>query len=118
MKPSSAGPSKGRLITRIDGTASMKGPTFMATRNALTLAELVVVLCLLVALSAVLVPLCSDSLVSAAESVTEASLVQARDATLQYWRDTKYVSLDGVLTVATEAQRFNISWLFNNPVTG
>lgn len=90
----------------------------MATRNALTLAELVVVLCILAALSAIVVPLCSDSLASAAESVTQASLVQARDATLQYWRDTKHVTLDGVVSVATEAQRFQIEWLFNNPVTG
>lgn len=90
----------------------------MTARNAFTLTELVVVLCILVALSAIVVPLCSDRLVSAAESVTHASLVQARDATLQYWRDTKHVTLDGVVSVAVEAQRFDIVWLFNNPVTG
>jgi hypothetical protein len=90
----------------------------MATRNALTLAELVIVLCILVALSGLVVPLCSDNLSSAAESVTLASLAETRDASLQYWRDTKHVVLDGVGSIATEAQRFNITWLFNNPVTG
>ena len=36
---------------------------------------------------------------------------------LQYWHDTKFVQLDGVTTVATELQRFNMAWLFTNPVT-
>lgn len=90
----------------------------MKNRNALTLVELVVVLCILVALSGIAIPLCSDNLASAAESVTRASLAETRKATLEYWRDTKHVTLDGMASVATEAQRFEIQWLFSNPVTG
>ena len=32
--------------------------------------------------------------------------------------DVKHVSLDGVTTVATDADRLNTDWMFANPVTG
>lgn len=89
----------------------------MKTRNAFTLIELIVVLGILAALSGIVLPLCSDTLANANETVTRATLAEARSAMLQYWRDTKFVALDGVNTVASESQRFNLSWLFNNPVT-
>lgn len=88
------------------------------TRQALTLAELVVVLFILVALAGVAAPLCSGQMSTAAQSTTQATLAQARDAVDQYWRDTKFLTLDGVGSVATEANRFNLQWLFADPVTG
>lgn len=90
----------------------------MADRKAVTLAELVVVLFILAALGSLMVPLCSDNMATAADNVTRASLTQIRDAMLQYWQDTHEVVLDGVATTATEAERFDIAWLFSNPVTG
>ena len=89
----------------------------MVTRNALTLVELVVVLCILAALGGLVVPLCSDNIAIAAETVTSASLTEIRDAMLEYWQDTKSVTLDGVSSYAIESQRFDIGWLFSNPVT-
>jgi type II secretory pathway pseudopilin PulG len=89
----------------------------MKTRNAFTLVELIVVLCILISLSGVVVPLCSENLSSANETVTRSTLAEARLAMLLYWHDTKFVELNGVTTVATESQRFDIAWLFANPVT-
>lgn len=89
----------------------------MKTRNAFTLIELIVVLGILAALSGIVLPLCSENLSSASETATRSTLTEARNAMLQYWHDTKFVNLDGVTTVATEPQRFRISWLFANPVT-
>ena len=88
------------------------------TRKALTLAELVVVLFILVALAGLATPLCSEQMAVAAQSTTLATLTRTRDALEQYWLDTKFLTLDGVLTTADEAHRFDIQWLFNNPVTG
>lgn len=90
----------------------------MITRNALTLVELVVVLSVLAALSGLLLPLFSGTIQSANERTTTQSLVATRDALAEYWRDTKHIPLDGVLTVATEANRLHVEWLFHNPVTG
>lgn len=89
----------------------------MATRNALTLMELVIVLCILIALSSLVVPLCSDNVATAAKTVTRASLTEIRDAMLKYWQDTKHVTLDGISSFAVEADRFQLAWLFDNPVT-
>ena len=89
----------------------------MKTRKAFTLIELLVVLGILAALSGVVLPLCSENLTSANETVTRSTLAEGRTAMLQYWHDTKFVQLDGVTTVATELQRFNMAWLFTNPVT-
>ena len=89
----------------------------MKSRNAFTLVELIVVLGILIALGGVVVPLCSDSLTTAAETVTDATLSETRAAVIQYWRDTKHVTLDGVNSLATESQRFEIAWLFADPVT-
>ncbi len=90
----------------------------MKTRNAFTLIELIVVLSILIALGGILLPLCADNLSSAASTVTQATLAETRDAVLQYWHDTKHVTLDGITSLATESQRFDIAWLFANPVTG
>ena len=89
----------------------------MKTRNGFTLIELIVVLSVLVALSGIILPLCVDNLNGANETATRSTLTEARTAMLQYWHDTKFVDLDGVTTVASESQRFNITWLFANPVT-
>ncbi len=94
----------------------MSPTEFSMTRYALTLAELVVVLFILVALAGLAAPLCSGQMSMAAQSTTQATLAQARDALEQYWRDTKHLTLDGVGSVATEQQRFNIEWLLANPV--
>lgn len=89
----------------------------MKTRKAFTLIELLIVLSILAALSGVVLPLCSENLSTANETVTRSTLAEARAAMLQYWHDTKFLNLNGVTTVATEAQRFEIAWLFANPVT-
>lgn len=89
----------------------------MKTRTAFTLIELIIVLSILVALSGLVLPLCSDNLSVATQTATRSTLVEAREAMLQYWHDTKFVALNGVTTVATEAQRFSLAWLFLNPVT-
>jgi len=80
--------------------------------------ELVIVLAILAAVSGVLVPLFTGTLDTAHEVITKQSLVSARDAMQQYWADTKHVTLDGIVSVATEANRFDLDWLFANPVTG
>lgn len=90
---------------------------FTVTRNALSLLELVVVLSILVALSSLVIPLCSGNLTTAAETTTRASLHEIRDAQLKYWQDTKTVTLDGMSSYAIESQRFDLVWLFSNPVT-
>lgn len=90
----------------------------MRSTTGLTLVELVVVLSVLAALSGLLIPLFTGTLQDANEVSTERSLVQIRDAAMQYWLDTKHITLDGVTTVATEANRFDIDWLFASPVTG
>jgi prepilin-type N-terminal cleavage/methylation domain-containing protein len=89
----------------------------MKTRTAFTLIELIIVLSILVALSGIVLPLCSENLTVAKETVTRSTLAEARQAMLQYWHDTKLIDLNGVTTFATEAQRFSLSWLFFNPVT-
>lgn len=88
------------------------------TRKALTLAELVVVLFILIALAGLAAPLCSGQMSQAAQATTQATLAEARSALEKYWSDTKLLTLDGVSSVATESQRFDIPWLLVNPVTG
>ncbi len=90
----------------------------MKTRNAFTLIELIVVLSILIALGGIMLPLYAEHFSSAASTVTQATLAEIRNAMLQYWHDTKHVPLDGITSVATESQRFEIAWLFANPVTG
>jgi len=87
------------------------------TRLALTLLELIAVLCILVALSGIAIPVCSDQLTVARQTATRSTLVEVQRAIQQYWHDTKLVPLDGVNSVATESQRFELVWLFRNPVT-
>ena len=89
----------------------------MRTRTAFTLTELIIVLSILVALSGIVVPLCSENLAVAKETVTRSTLAQAREGMLQYWHDTKFIELNGLTTVASESQRFSLTWLFLNPVT-
>lgn len=90
----------------------------MRTRAALTLAELVVVLAILAAVSGLLVPLFTNTIHDANEIATVTSLVEIRDGMADYWSDIKHVTLDGVTTVATDAQRLQLDWLLANPVTG
>jgi type II secretory pathway pseudopilin PulG len=89
----------------------------MKARHALTLIELIVCLSILIALSGIVIPLCSEHLSSASQIVTRSTLADTAQAIERYWHDTKLVKLDGVSTVASEAQRFNINWLFKSPVS-
>lgn len=91
--------------------------TIVKARKALTLVELIIVLGVLVAISGIVVPLCSSQLSSAAQTATRATLAQVQLAMQDYWLDTKLIPLDGTTTYATEAQRFDIAWLFLSPVT-
>lgn len=88
----------------------------MKSRIAFTLAELIVVLSILIALGGLLLPLCANGVTTASETATRATLAESRTAILQYWHDTKLLQLDGLTTVATESQRFNLRWLFLSPV--
>lgn len=88
------------------------------TRLALTLLELIVVLSVVAALSSITIPLCNNQLISASETATRATLAESQRALQQYWKDTKFLLLDGVATEASENERFDIVWLFHNPVTG
>lgn len=90
----------------------------MRNRVAMTLAELVVVLTVLAAMAGLLVPLFTSTVQDANAVVARSSLVHVRDAVMQYWSDGKYVALDGVTTVASDSNRLQIRWLFQNPVTG
>lgn len=90
----------------------------MRSTTGLTLLELIVVLSVLAAVAGLLIPLFTGTLQNANEVSTERSLVQVRDAVMQYWLDTKHITLDGFASVATEANRFDIDWLFASPVTG
>jgi len=80
--------------------------------------ELVVVLAVLAAVSGLLAPLFTGTIQNANEVATKQSLIQIRDALCDFWNDTKHIPLDGITTVATEANRLSIDWLFANPVTG
>lgn len=90
----------------------------MRLRKGLTLIELVVVLFIVAALSALAIPVLSGTIQNANEVSTRCTLNEVRDAVAAYWRDTKHLSLDGVTTTATEAERFNLDWLFADPVSG
>jgi len=96
----------------------MNGCIETPRRSGLTLIELIVVLLVVAGLSGLLVPLFAGTIQNAQQVATRASLIQIRDALSEYWRDTKHVPLDGVTTVATESDRFDITWLMTNPVTG
>lgn len=87
------------------------------TRLALTLVELIAVLCILVALSLIAIPLSSDQVLRASDTTTRAILAEVQVAMQQYWHDTKFIGLDGINTIADESDRFQIGWLFRNPVT-
>lgn len=89
----------------------------MFSRSAFTLLELISVLCILAALSGVVIPLCNNQIASASQTASRATLVEVEQAIKQYWRDTKNIALDGTSTFANESQRFELSWLFRNPVT-
>jgi type II secretory pathway pseudopilin PulG len=85
-------------------------------RTAHTLTELVVVLAILVGLSCIAIPLFPSYTSTAADTTTRASIATIRDAMLLYWSHTKNITLDGVTTSSTEALRFQIRWMFYNPV--
>ncbi|MDA7980294.1 MAG: prepilin-type N-terminal cleavage/methylation domain-containing protein [Pirellulales bacterium] len=88
-------------------------------RAGVTLVELMIVLVILVGLASVMVPMFANSREDSAERTTRASLVAVRDALTQQHLDTKYIALTGPPeTVAIDATRFHLRWLFHNPVTG
>ncbi len=89
----------------------------MKARRALTLFELIIVLCILVALSGIVIPICDLQMNSASQTATRATLTQVQRAMLDYWHDTKSITLNGTTTFADESERFQIAWLFKNPVT-
>ena len=97
-------------------------PRTRFSRSGLTLVELMIVLIVLVALAGILTPLVATTIEDSMERTTRASLVAVRDAVMRQWLDTKYVSLPGSggspATVASEAERFQIRWLFDSPVSG
>ena len=90
----------------------------MRPRAALSLLELMMVIGTLAALSGMLIPLFTSTIHDGHATATMASLKVVRDAVTQYWSDTKLVTLDGVTTVGTEANRLSLAWLFANPVNG
>jgi len=96
----------------------MNRPPSPFSRDGMTLMELVVVLAVLAGLSGLLVPLLAGTIQTANDVSTERSLVNAQEALMDYWRDTKHITLDGITSVATESNRLSIEWLFENPVTG
>ncbi len=88
-------------------------------RQGLTLVELIIVLVILIGLASLVVPTLVNSREDAAQQTTEASLVATRNALIQQYEDTKYISYLGAPdTVALESNRFHLRWLFDNPVTG
>lgn len=87
-------------------------------RQGLTLIELIVVLAILIGLASLLVPVLTSSREDSAEQTTQASLVALRAAVIQQYQDTRFINYDGTNTVAVEANRFHLRWLFENPVTG
>lgn len=103
---------------------SMEDPSSQ-NRNALTLVELVVVMTILVALAGLVMPRFVSTTQTAKKVATGASMVAVRDAMMQYWLDTKYVSLPGgTATAASDSDttalantnnRFQVRWLFENP---
>ena len=88
----------------------------MRLRKAFTIVEMIVVLCVIAALASLSLPLVSGTLSLAASATTQSTLNEVAHATSHYWSDCKLVVLDGSTTVATEGTRFQIRWLFRNPI--
>lgn len=86
-------------------------------RLGLTLVELVVVLAVIAALAGVLTPVYTGVVADANERATTASLYRIGESTARYWSDAKLVPLDGISTTAIESERFEMQWLFFNPVS-
>jgi len=89
----------------------------MSLRKAFTIIELIVVLCVVAALAGLTLPILSGTHCIAAAVTTQSTLREIGHATSQYWSDCKLLKLDGTTTIATEATRFQIRWLFRNPQT-
>ena len=87
----------------------------MSLRKAFTIAEMIVVLCLLAALATLTLPIMSGTLSVAASATTQSTLREVANATCHYWSDCKTLNLDGIATVADETTRFQMRWLFRNP---
>ncbi|MEM9827983.1 MAG: hypothetical protein AAF958_15435 [Planctomycetota bacterium] len=90
--------------------------------HGLTLIELIIVLIILVGLGGLMIPLFAEVSEDSARSTTSANLVAVRNAVVRQWNDTKLVPLPGPLatpatirTEASEATRFHLHWLFENP---
>lgn len=91
--------------------------TIMPLHKAFTIIELIVVLCVLAALAGLSLPILSGTCSIAATATTQSTLREVSHATSLYWSDCKLLTLDGTTTVATEATRFQVRWLFRNPQT-
>ncbi|MEL6105972.1 MAG: type II secretion system protein [Planctomycetota bacterium] len=107
-------------------TRSQMVGTPQQSRSALTLVELIVVLVILIGLASLIIPTFTSTRESAEALATRASMGAVRDAVIQYWSDTKLLTLDST-TAATNtdtssfsntANRFQVRWLFLNPVNG
>ena len=72
----------------------------------LTLVELVVVLAILVALAGFVTPRLMSTANTARETATQASAIEIRNATMQYWSDCKHNIVD---------QRIQVAHLLNQP---
>ncbi len=90
----------------------------MLRRSAFTLIELTVALAIIAALSAIVVPVFSETLSTSRNKTTRSTLAVLRTAVLDYWEDTKHLPMDGVTTAATETNRVELTWLFKNPTSG
>ena len=89
----------------------------MSLRKAFTFTEMIVVLCVVAALASLSLPILSDTQQIASTKSTQATLRELGLAASQYWSDCKLIKLDGTTTVATEATRFQVRWLFRSPQT-
>lgn len=87
----------------------------MLKKVGLTLLELIVVLVILAALAGLAIPLVSQSLDDSKIKVSQGSLSAIRNATMSYWRDTKFEPNTATTANGALLQRFQMRWLFFNP---
>jgi type II secretory pathway pseudopilin PulG len=106
-----------RKAARTIGFTMQAAKTIMPLRKAFTIVELTVVLCVIAALAGLSLPMLSGTYSIAGTATTQSTLREVSHATKQYWSDCKLLTLDGTSTVATEATRFQVCWLFRNPQT-
>lgn len=74
-------------------TQSDRMPKSTLRRGGFTLLELIVVLFVLVALAAIVVPLLTDTIPQAHEATSDSTLIAVRDAVARYWQDSGSLKL-------------------------